>query len=293
MDKVIVIGGSGFIGSHMVDQLNHHGFEVVVFDQKKSDWFRDDQEIVLGSVLDRDLIAEVLNGAKYVYHFAGIADITEASLSPYETFNLNVMGTINLLEMSALNNIERFIFASSMYVYSPYGSYYTASKQCSEIIIEAFQKETNLDYTILRYGSLYGPRAQHWNGLNSFITQIVQNGKLEYFGTGEEKREYIHVEDAARLSLEILAKEYTNSAVTITGTQVYNSRELIDMIFEIVGKQPIVRMSNTEDDRSHYIKTPYRYNPKHARKLTPKSFVDIGQGILEIIEHVDDHDSVE
>lgn len=291
---MIVVGGSGFIGSHVVDQLNHHGFEVVIFDQKKSNWVENDQEIVLGSILDRDLIAKVVDGAKYVYHFAGIADINEASLNPHETFNLNVMGTANLLEICSLSNIDRFIFASSMYVYSPYGSYYTASKQCSEIIIEAFQKETNLDYTLLRYGSLYGPRAQDWNGLNSFITQIVQSGKLEYFGTGEEKREHIHVEDAARLSAEIIfAKEYINAAVTITGTQVYNSRELIDMIFEISGKKPNVTMNLNEDTRNHYIKTPYRYNPKNARKLTPESFVDIGQGILEIIEHLDNRDSLD
>ena len=92
-----------------------------------------------------------------------------------------------------------------MYVYSSFGSFYNATKKSSEIIIEAFNKEYGLDFTLLRYGSLYGPRAQDWNGINSFIKQIVNEGKLDYFGSGEEKREYIHVSDAADLSLEILS----------------------------------------------------------------------------------------
>ena len=102
--------------------------------------------------------------------------------------------------------VSRFIFASSMYVYSSFGSFYNASKKSSEIIIEAFNQEYGLDFTFLRYGSLYGPRAQDWNGINSFLKLIVNEGKLDYFGSGEEKREYIHVSDAADLSLEILSK---------------------------------------------------------------------------------------
>ena len=174
-----------------------------------------------------------------------------------------------------------------MYVYSSFGSFYNASKKSSEIIIEAFNQEYGLDFTFLRYGSLYGPRAQDWNGINSFIKQIVYEGELDYFGSGEEKREYIHASDAADLSLEILSDEYANKAITITGLQVLNSKELIDMIFEIAGKEPVVRM-NKQINKDHYVKTPYRHSVMHARKLTPKSFVDIGQGILEIIDSLNE-----
>ena len=287
MDKVVVIGGSGFIGSHVADKLSEKGFEVFIFDLLPSEWIRQDQIFINGSVLDTGSLSKAINDAKFVYHFAGIADIAESKVSPEKTLELNIMGTTNILKACIENNVERFIFASSMYVYSPYGSFYTASKKCSEIIIETFQDEYDLDYTFLRYGSLYGPRAQDWNGLNSFISQIVKNGELNYFGSGEEKREYIHVTDAADLSLEILSKEYANKAITITGLQVFNSKELIDMIFEIAGREPKVKM-NDRKNTDHYIKTPYRYNVKHARKLTPKSFVDIGQGILEIIESMND-----
>lgn len=283
MDKVLVIGGSGFIGSHVADKLSDEGYKVAIFDIEPSEWIRDDQEFIEGSILDSLSLQNAMSDVKYVYHFAGIADIAESKISPQKTIELNVMGTTNALNASVKNNIERFIFASSMYVYSPYGSFYTASKKCSEIIIESFQEEYGLDFTLLRYGSLYGPRAQDWNGINSFIKQIVQKGELDYFGSGSEKREYIHVVDAADLSLEILSSDYANKAITITGLQVFNSKELIEMIFEIAGKEPVVRMEEHKN-KDHYIKTPYRHNIIHARKLTPKSFIDIGQGILEIID---------
>ena len=283
MDKVLVIGGSGFIGSHVADKLSDEGYKVAIFDIEPSEWIRDDQEFIEGSILDSLSLQNAMSDVKYVYHFAGIADIAESKISPQKTIELNVMGTTNALNASVKNNIERFIFASSMYVYSPYGSFYTASKKCSEIIIESFQEEYGLDFTLLRYGSLYGPRAQDWNGINSFIKQIVQKGELDYFGSGNEKREYIHVVDAADLSLEILSSDYANKAITITGLQVFNSKELIEMIFEIAGKEPVVRMEEHKN-KDHYIKTPYRHNIIHARKLTPKSFIDIGQGILEIID---------
>ena len=289
---IIIDGGNSYYKDtqSMADKLSEKGFEVFIFDLLPSEWIRQDQKFIKGSVLDSGSLSKAINDAKFVYHFAGIADIAESKVSPEKTLELNIMGTTNILKACIENNVERFIFASSMYVYSPYGSFYTASKKCSEIIIETFQDEYDLDYTFLRYGSLYGPRAQDWNGLNSFISQIVKNGELNYFGSGEEKREYIHVTDAADLSLEILSKEYANKAITITGLQVFNSKELIDMIFEIAGQEPKVKM-NDRKNTDHYIKTPYRYNVKHARKLTPKSFVDIGQGILEIIEsmHDDSH----
>jgi UDP-glucose 4-epimerase len=283
LDKVLVIGGSGFLGSHVADKLSDSGFRVSIFDISPSKWIRDDQEFIEGSILDKDSLADAITGKKYVYHFAGIADIGESKISPEKTIELNILGTTNVLQGCVEKKVNRFIFASSMYVYSSFGSFYNASKKSSEIIIEAFNQEYGLDFTFLRYGSLYGPRAQDWNGINSFIKQIVYEGELDYFGSGEEKREYIHASDAADLSLEILSDEYANKAITITGLQVLNSKELIDMIFEIADKEPVVRM-NKQRNNDHYVKTPYRHSVMHARKLTPKSFVDIGQGILEIID---------
>ncbi len=286
MDKVVVIGGSGFMGSHTADLLSEEGYAVTIFDRYVSPWLRDDQQMITGDILDRETVSNAVDGARFVYHYAGIADIGEAAENPFDTINLNVMGTTVVLDAAVKAGVDRFIYASSMYVYSPYGSLYRASKQAAETIIEAYCEKFGLDYTLLRYGSLYGPRAQKWNGLRRFVTQIVKDGRLEHFGTGNERREYIHVLDAARLSIVVLDEIHKNTAITVTGSQVLNASELISMIFEIIGCEPDVTYGHKGNNDDHYVMTPYRYSPRKAKKLVPEEFVDVGQGILEIVEEV-------
>ena len=284
MDKVVVIGGAGFVGSHTADELTRRGFKVIIFDQHESPWLSDSQEMIKGDVLDSDALKSAVQGARYLYHFGGVADIEKSRSHPFETINVNIIGAANALDAARVAGVERFLYASTMYVYSPFGSFYRASKQAAEIIIESYQEHYGLDYTMLRYGSLYGPRAQSWNGLQDYVNQVVKTGRLEYSGSGDERREYSHVEDAARLSVEVLDDEQRNKAVTVTGSQVLSSSEMIDLIFEISGKQKNVILSGLDQEGDHYNMTPYRYTPKPAHKLTPTEFIDLGQGILTLVE---------
>lgn len=286
MDKVVVVGGSGFMGSHTADVLSSRGYNVTIYDSIQSPWLRQDQKMVIGDILDQTLLNSVIDGAKYVYHYAGVADIAEAKKRPFDTINLNVIGTTNVLEASVNARVQRIIYASTMYVYSPYGSFYRASKQASETIIEAYHEEFDLDYTLLRYGSLYGPRAQEWNGLKRYVSQLLKGSSLNYWGTGKERREYIHAVDAAKLSVDILDSIHTNKAITVTGQQVLTSDEMIDLIFEIIGKKRNVNYVSSDTSHGHYISTPYRYTPKQAKKLVPSEFIDLGEGILEIVEEL-------
>ena len=286
MKNVLVIGGSGFLGSHTAEELTRRGYHVSIFDHSESKWLTPDQEMHVGDILDREALDAVMKDVDVVYHFAGLADINKSADYPFETINLNVSGTAQIVDAAVRANIERFIFASTMYVFSPFGSFYRASKQAAETIIEAYNEQYELDYTILRYGSLYGPRAQDWNGLRAYVKEIIESGRLDYDGTGHERREYIHVGDAARLSVDILDQKYRNRAITITGTQVMSSTELIEMIFEIAGKKPVVEYKDEDRSQFHYGLTPYRYTPRQSMKLVPNEFVDLGQGILEIVEEV-------
>lgn len=286
MDKVVVTGGAGFMGSHTAEELTRRGYHVLVFDQTESPWLHSDQEMMIGDVLDPKSLAMAMKGARYVYHFAGIADIEESRSRPVETMNLNVMGASLVVEAARQSGVERVIFASTMYVYSPFGSFYRASKQAAETIIEAYQQEYALDYTFLRYGSLYGPRAQDWNGLRKYVQQVVEGGQITYAGTGEEKREYIHVYDAARLSVDVLDEKHRNRAITVTGSQILSSKEMMDLIFEIAGKKSDIVLTDTDRKGYHYNLTPYRYTPKQAFKLVPSEFIDIGQGVLELVKEL-------
>ena len=93
---------------------------------------------------------------------------------PIGAIEANVMGTTLSVSAASKMDVSRFIFGSTIYVYSPGGSIYRASKQASETIIEAYSKHSNLNDTFLRYGSLYGPRAQKWNGLKNRVSEIIK-----------------------------------------------------------------------------------------------------------------------
>jgi UDP-glucose 4-epimerase len=286
MDKATVIGGSGFLGSHVADELTRRGYAVTVFDRIPSPWIGDTQNMIVGNMLDRDALEKACDGIRYLYHFGGIADIGEAKTRPFETIETNVLGVAMALEAARAADVERFLYASTMYVYSASGSFYRASKQAAETIAETYAEHFNFDYTLLRYGSLYGPRAQAWNGLRRYVKQVVVEGRLDYEGTGHERREYIHVRDAARLSVDVLDEQHRNQAITVTGSQVLNSADLAEMIFEISGQKSNVTFSKGERSEEHYQMTPYRYTPKPAKKLVPSEFVDLGQGILEVVEEI-------
>ena len=289
--RALVIGGSGFMGSHTADILSDKGIDVTIADMKKSKWLRADQKMIELDILNLDSVVEAVKNSDYVYHFAAIADIGEAKKNPYKTLEINLVGTMNILEAAVRSKVERIIYASTMYVYNPYGSFYRASKQSAEIMIEAYSEEHDLEYTILRYGSLYGPRTQEWNGIYKYVKEVVQTEKLKYHGTGKERREYIHVEDAAKLSVRVLSHEYKNKAVIVTGNQVLDSGELIEMIFEIAGIDQDIEYSSEEISKDHYGMTPYRYNPMKAMKIIPDEYIDIGQGILEIVGEVIETDN--
>jgi UDP-glucose 4-epimerase len=285
-DKVVVIGGSGFLGSHLADALTEAGYAVSIFDVRHSPWLKASQEMILGDIRDEAALGDCIAGARYVYHLAGIADIGEAARSPRVTVEHNIIGSTAVLQSCLQAKVERILFASTLYVYSQQGSFYRVSKQAVELLTEAYHERFGLEYTIMRYGSLYGPRAQEWNGLKRYVTQAVREGRIDYQGTGEERREYIHVIDAARLSVEALAPDYVNQCLTLTGTQILNSGELLRMIQEILGGQVEITFNPEQRNPEHYELTPYRFTPRMARKIVPNVFVDIGQGILDLVEEV-------
>jgi len=283
--KAIVFGGSGFLGSHVADCLTDNGFEVTVFDLLKSPYLRHDQRMVIGDILDFNKVEEAVKGCDYVYNFAGIADIDVAHQKPLEAIEVNVLGNTNILDACRINQAKRFIFASSIYVYSDFAPFYRSSKQACELIIEDYQKAFGLDYTILRYGSLYGRRGNEFNFIYKIIKQAIEEGKITRKGDGEEIRDYINVLDAARCSVEILSDDFKNQYVMITGTQSTKVKDLLTMIKEIFhGELEIEYVPG--DYEGHYEITPYSFRPRVAKKFVSNYYYDLGQGVLDVIYDV-------
>jgi len=285
MSRICVLGGSGFLGSHVADKLSEIGHDVAVVDRLRSVWLRKDQEMVIADLLDPNSIDKAIDGAEIVYNFAGLADLNQALTMPVKTIELNVLGNMHVLEACKKAGVDRYLFASSIYVYSREGGFYRCSKQSAEHYIEEYQNVYGLNYTILRYGSLYGPRSGEDNGLFRIIRDALIQGKISYEGDPESVREYIHVEDAANSSVTALGTDFLNQSVILTGQQSMRVSDLLSMLSEILGFQESPEFRG-EDYAGHYVRTPYAYQPKLGRKYSPSTHVDLGQGLLQIIDDI-------
>lgn len=289
MKRALVTGGSGFLGSFIADELVGAGYEVRVFDRSPSPYLGSGQEMVTGDILDPDEAQRAAAGCSVVYHLAALADLDQAHGEALEAARHNVLGTIHLLEAARRAKVDRFFLASTVYVYSRAGGFYRCSKQAAESFVEEYQRQYALPYTILRYGSLYGPRSGPSNGVHRLLREALESGKIAHHGTPEDAREYIHVRDAARLSVEALGPEFSNQHLTITGSHPTRIKDLFVMFGEILSREIVVDYETDaagHEDRRYKV-TPYTYMPRVGRKLTSRHSVDMGQGILELIHEID------
>jgi len=283
--NILITGGSGFLGSHVADALSDAGHCVTIFDIHESPYLRSDQIMLKGDLMDLDQLGQCVQDMDVVYHFAGIADIDECKERPVDTARINIMGTVQLLEACRKAGVRRLVFASSAYVYSDLGFFYRSSKQACESFIENYAELYDLKYTCLRYGSLYGPRADERNSIYKLIRQAVKEGKITYQGTGEELREFIHVQDAAQSSIKILLPEYENTYITLTGREKMRYVDLLDMIKEMLGNKITIEIEPSTR-KAHYRITPYNFSPKLGLKLANNPHVDMGQGLLQCISEI-------
>jgi len=281
--KAIIFGGSGFLGSHVADVMSDAGHDVTVYDLIPSPYLKSSQKMVVGDILDEKSVEQVVKGCDVVYNAAGIADIAEASQKPLESIKSNILGNSVILEACRKAKVRRFVFASSIYVYSKAGSFYRSTKQACELLIENYNEIFGLPYTILRYGSLYGPRADETNFIYRMLKQALTEKKITREGDGEEIREYIHVHDAAQCSMEVLSDEFVNQYVIITGNQQMKVKDLLLMVKEMLDNKIKVEYLPPSNN-FHYEITPYTFAPKIAKRFISKTYLDLGQGMLKSIE---------
>lgn len=284
--KAVVFGGSGFIGSHVADELTEKGYDVVIFDRKASPYLNECQIMVIGDIFDSNAVKETVEGADYVYNFAGIADLDDASTRPLDTVKYNILGNNIILDASVKAYVDRYIYASTIYVYSSSGGFYRCSKQAAELYIEEYNRKYDLEYTILRFGTVYGTRADERNSVYRYLLQALKEGKITCQGTGEEVREYIHVKDVARACVEILSEEFKNKHIILTGHNPMKFKEMLEMIKEILNNQVEIELQPVVSGSNHYNITPYSFTPKIGDKYFSHHYIDMGQGLLECIHDI-------
>jgi UDP-glucose 4-epimerase len=281
--KVLVTGGSGFIGSHVVDKLIDAGHIVRVLDIKKPT-YRQDVDFIKGDITSEKDVRKSLSGIDMVCHIAAFSDINLVKENPLLTIRYNIVGTAYLLEECRKQKVERFILASTVFVYDERGHLYTTSKVASEMLCKNFQMLYSLPYTILRYGTAYGPRNRGDDVIALFVKKALNGEKLVIHGKGEQKRNFTYVEDLATGTVAALAPVAENKVYTLVNKRSVSIRELAEIVRKVTNTQVAVEYNTARtDDYSGEIPVISEIE-RQNRELGWEAKIDIEDGIKKYLE---------
>ena len=283
--NVLVIGGSGFLGSHVCDILTNTGFKVTIFDKEKSKWIKKNQKFEKGDILDQKKIEQVIKKNSIVFNFAGVSDLDEGYYNPIDVTKYNILANNYILSSCIKYKIKKYIFSSTVYVNGKYGGFYKTSKKCCELFIKNYSENYNLDYLILQFGTLYGPRSDIKNGIYRYLLQATKYGKIDYYGSKDSIRSYINVIDAAKVCVKLLSQDEKNKTFIITGSQERKITDTFKLIEEIIGKKIKITFKKPKQN-NHYNSTPYSYDNEITFKYSVNKSVDFGYGIIKLIQEL-------
>jgi UDP-glucose 4-epimerase len=246
--RVLITGGSGFIGSHVADKLRDHGVIVRIYDLNYPT-FRRDLEYYQGSVLDLESLRMALNQVDAVMHLAAVADVAHVLKEPLYAEAINVRGTINVLEAMRRTGIHRLIYGSTIWVYEgvaaefvdedtplhPPSHLYTATKMASELYCRSYGDLYGLETTILRYGIPYGPRARSAGVVASFVKKALKGEPLTIAGDGSQYRRFVYVEDLAQGNVASLRSDARNRVYNLDGNERLTILQIAEAVRRVVG----------------------------------------------------------
>lgn len=267
--KVLITGGAGFIGSHVVDLLVSKNLDVTVLDNLSSGSksnlpsnVRLHQTDIRDSNLTTWFDQEKFDS---VIHLAAQTSVPESLADPFADCDINILGLVNLLEASRKSNVKRFLFASSAAIYgdvthfptpesSPAAplSFYGLSKWTEECYLKLYQKNFGLDYVVLRYSNVYGERQGDLGEggvISIFTKKLAKNQSITLYGNGEQTRDFIYVKDVAQANYQALLTSNTNQAYNISTGSETSLLTLIDTLANLAQVQPnILRELSREGD---------------------------------------------
>ena len=257
MNKYLVTGGAGFIGSHTVDHLLAKDQQVVVLDNFSSGYRNNLPDshplltIIEGDIRDASAVFEATQGVTHCLHLAAQVSVVKSLEDPADSATHNILGFINVLNTAKINNVKRFVYASSAATYgnptslplnesepvkpeSPYG----LEKQINELYVQLYSELYNTSACGLRYFNVYGPRqdpkSPYAGVIALFADAVLAKQALTIYGDGFQSRDFIFVNDVARANLAALDSHYEGVVNIATGSTV-TLLELIEVLEKIVG----------------------------------------------------------
>jgi UDP-glucose 4-epimerase len=263
MSRVLVTGGAGFIGSHVIDRLRAAGHQPRIFDVRPSPFHAPGEiDTVVGDVTDIEALRSAMAGCDAVMHLAAAADVGEVAKDPVFSEELNSRGTICVLEAARDAGVRRVVYASTIWVYSdtegprvdeesllaPPAHLYTATKLAGELYCRSYAELYDLDYTILRFGIPYGPRARPAAVVPAFVNRALAGEPLTIAGTGEQTRRFVYVEDLAEGVVRGLDPVAVNRTYNLVSDEDVSIKRIAETVKDCLGDVEIVHTEGRAGD---------------------------------------------
>jgi UDP-glucose 4-epimerase len=261
--RVLVTGGAGFIGSHVVDQVVAAGHEPRIFDLIPSSYHRPAEfDTYIGDLTDPDAVVDATRGCDAIAHLAAVADVSEVAADPSYAQRVNAGGTATVLEAARSAGVGRVLYASTIWVYDGCNTTladedtalalprhpYTAQKLAGEMYCTSYAEVFGVDYAILRFGIPYGPRARAAAVVPSFFKNALAGRPLMIAGGGQQSRRFTYVEDLARGVVLALGPAARNRVYNLASEETVSILQLARTISAIVGDIDILHTDGRVGD---------------------------------------------
>lgn len=297
MAKVIVTGGSGFIGSHVVDALVDAGHQVTVMDHRVRP-HRDDVGFEDVDLMDMSSVLSATRGAEHIFHLAAVSNVNYAYKYPVYSTALNILGTTHVLEAARVNGLKRVYLASTVWVYNgtpngepldesvPFhlngaGHIYTSTKMASEMICHNYHQLYNVPFTVLRLGIPYGPRMREELLIPIFIKKALSGQPLTVAGKGAQFRKFVYVRDLAEGHVLAMKEEAANQTYNLEGSRKVTVLEVAEGIKAALGDKVKIEFV---PDRPGDFGGKEVTAAKAMRELGWKPKVDFEEGLRTTVE---------
>ncbi|MHB9038212.1 MAG: SDR family oxidoreductase [Armatimonadota bacterium] len=308
MSTFMVTGGAGFIGSHITELLLNEGHEVVVFDNFSTGRevniqpFANRIEVVRGDIRDANALDGAMVGVDYVIHHAAEVSAIKSVEEPLWANEVNVTGTLNVLESAKRNGVKRMVLASSSAIYGDTGkqpqseanlpsplSPYGATKICGEHYCTVFNEIYGVETVRLRYFNVFGPRqnpkSQYAAVIPKFIDRLLSNQPIHIYGDGEQTRDFVFVKDVARANyIACLSDKAPGEVFNIAGGRSVSVNELARILIEVTGRKvEIIHDAPVLGE----IKYSAAANDKAREVLGFTPLVSFENGLKDVVEYLE------
>lgn len=292
--KIVITGSESFIGKILISQLQTMDYDLIGFDSLKPN--NPNYEFHQIDIRNPEIHKLIPVDTDVLIHLAALSRDSDCKNKSIECFDVNVMGTLNLIKSANLKNVKQFIFASSEWVYDKFidseekneDSEINIANHSSEYALSKLVSESNLrqqynngfcNVTILRFGIIYGPRQSNWSAVESIFSQVKNQNKVT-IGSLKTGRRFVHVLDIARGIIDSFGLKGFN-IINLTGNNIITLKDIIDASQIILSKKIEVLESNPDQIS---IRNPSNLKAKKIINWEPK--IDLKTGLESLLSYV-------